>query len=444
MSIFKSDITFKKLIKFALPNIIMMVFLSLYVIIDGIFISSQVSDVALAAVNVVYPIISIMFALSIMIGTGGGALISKKMGEGKVLEARKNFSTLVYLEILLSLVFVVLGNIFIEQIVSILGGSKASSELIEYGIKYLRVALCFAPAVFLQCAFQTFFITSGKPLIGMSVVIAAGITNVVFDYLLIVVFNMGVSGAALATALGQCIPAVVGIVYFTFNRKNDLYLIKPDFDLKMITKACTNGSSECLSNLSNAVTTFLFNFVLLRIYGESGAAAITIILYFQFIIIAIFFGFTNGISPVVSYKFGEGRMDEVSKILKQSITFFIFLSISMFGISLLIGEPVIRAFSSVGTESYEIAVNGLYYFAPAFLFVGVSILISGFFTALNDGFSSGFISVCRTLVFLSSTILICSFLFGGMGAFVAVPVAEFLGLIVAIVFLLIKKKKFKY
>lgn len=442
--VFKKEFTFPKLLKFALPNIIMMVFLSLYVIIDGIFISSQVSDIALASVNVVWPVISLMFAVSIMIGTGGGALISKKMGEGKVEEARKNFSTLVIIEIIISFFFVIIGNVFIFQIASLLGGSSASDELINYGVKYLRIAICFAPALFLQCAFQTFFITAGKPLIGMGVVICAGIANIVLDYLLIVVVGLGVSGAALATALGQCIPAIVGILYFTFNKNNSLYLVKPDFNFKMITKACTNGSSECLSNLSNAVTTFLFNFVFMRIYGESGVAAITIVLYFQFIIIAIFFGYTNGISPVISYKFGEGTMDQVKKILKQSIVFFVLLSIVMFSISLIIGNTVISAFVDKGSETFEIAAIGLKYFSPSFLFIGFSILASGFFTALNDGLTSGIISALRTLIFLSLSILICSYLFGGPGAFTSVPVAEFLGLCVSTFFLIYKKKKNNY
>lgn len=442
--VFKQDLSFPKLLKFALPNIIMMVFLSLYVIIDGIFISSKVGDVALGGVNIVYPVISLMFALSIMIGCGGGALISKKLGEGKIEEARKNFSTLIIIEIFVSLIFLILGNVFIEQIVKLLGGSLATQDLIDYGVKYLRVALCFAPALFLQCAFQTFFITAGKPLIGMVVVICAGITNIIMDYLLIVVFQMGVEGAGFATALGQCIPAVVGILYFSINRSNNLYLVKPDFDFKMITKACTNGSSECLSNLSNAVTTFLFNVVFLSIYGENGAAAITIILYFQFIIIAIFFGYTNGISPVISYKYGEGKMDHIKKILKQSIVFIFFLSITMFVLSLIIGGPIISAFVNKGTETYDIAFNGLKYFVPSFLFIGFSILASAFFTALNDGLTSGIISACRTLIFLSLSIIICSAIFGGNGAFSSVAVAEFLGLAVSIFFLIYKKKRYNY
>ncbi len=443
-NIFKNKIRFKDMIKFALPNIFMMVFLSTYVIVDGIFISSRVSEDALGAVNIVWPINSLIFAISIMIGSGGGALISKKLGEGKDEEARKNFTTLVLLEFFVSLIFVVFGNIFIEQIVDILGGTLASDVQKEYGIQYLRVGLIFAPMVFLQCGFQTFFITVGKPTLGLIACICAGITNMVLDYVFIVPCNMGVAGAALATALGQCVPAIIGLIYFSFNRSNKLYFVKPHFDGKMILKACGNGSSEMLSNLSNAVTTFLFNIVFLNIYGDAGTPAITIILYFQFIIIAIFFGYTNGIAPVISYKYGEGNMEDIKSILKRSLLFFGVLSVVMFTISLLIGAPVIGMFAKEGSEVYNIALNGLKYFVPAFFFIGFSIFITGFFTALNDGLTSGILSSCRTLVFLSLSILICSALFGGPGAFASVAVAEFLGLIVAVVFLVVKKKKYNY
>ncbi len=442
--IFTKKIKFKDMIIFALPNICMMVFLSLYVIIDGIFISSKVNPDALGGVNIVFPIHSLMFALSIMIGSGGGALISKKLGEGKEHEARRNFTTLVILEVLISLIFLIFGNIFINEIVEILGGSMASEVQKEYGIQYLRIGLIFAPMVFLQCAFQTFFITVGKPTLGLIACICAGITNIVLDYIFIVVLQIGVAGAALATALGQCIPAIIGLAYFSFVRTNRLYFVKPKFEGKMILNACTNGSSEMLSNLSNAVTTFLFNLVFLSIFGDAGTSAITIILYFQFIIVAIFFGYSNGIAPVISYKYGEGKMEDVKYILKRSLIFFVALSLVMFTISLLIGGPIIGMFAKEGSTVYNIALNGLKFFVPAFLFVGFSILITGFFTALNDGLTSGVISVCRTLIFLSLSIIICSKLFGGAGAFASVAVAEVLGLIVAVVFLINKRKKYKY
>ncbi len=442
--IFKNKVNFKDMIKFALPNIFMMVFLSTYVIIDGIFISSKVNTDALGGVNIVWPVISLMFAISIMIGSGGGALISKKLGEGKEEEARRNFSTLVLLEVLISLFFLIFGNLFIHQIVELLGGGTASQVQVDYGVKYLRVCLLFSPMLFLQCGFQTFFITAGKPMIGLIACIFAGITNVALDYIFIVKVGMGVEGASLATSLGQCIPAIIGLIYFTFIRTNSLYFVKPKFEGKMILNACTNGSSEMLSNLSNAVTTFLFNLVFIRIFGDAGPPAITIVLYFQFIIIAIFFGYTNGIGPVVSYKYGEGNKEDIKYILTRSLMFFAVLSIAMFIISLLIGAPVIGMFAEKGTDVYNIALNGLKFYVPAFFFIGFSILITGFFTALNDGLTSGILSTARTLVFLSLSILICSALFGGNGAFISVAVAEFLGLVVAVIFLIIKRKKYNY
>ncbi len=443
-SVFINKITFKSLIKFAIPNIIMMVFLSLYVIIDGAFISSQVGEDALGGVNIAWPIISLMFGISIMIASGGGALISKKLGEGKEEEARQNFSTLVLLELLIGTIFLIIGNLFAPNIAKVLGGSLASDVQLAYATKYLRVAVSFGPALFLQCGFQTFFITVGKPLIGMIAVICAGITNIILDYILIVVCGLGIEGAALATALGQCIPAIIGLLYFFFIRTNKLYFVLPKFDFKMIGKSCANGSSEMMSNLSNAVTTFLFNIVFLRIYGDPGTAAITIVLYFQFIIIAIFFGYTNGVSPIISYKYGEKKYSDIKIILKKSLIIFSVLSLTMFTIALIIGKPVISAFTNVNTEVFSIAYNGLFYFVPSFLFCGFTILITGFFTALNNGIISGTISTLRSMVFLSLSIIICSSLFGGMGAFLSVTVAEFFGLVVALTFLIIYRKKYKY
>lgn len=443
-AVFKEEVTFKKLIKFAIPNMIMMVFLSMYVIIDGIFISSKVSNDALGGVNIVYPVVSLIFAVSIMLGTGGGALISKKLGEGKHEEARRNLTTLILIEFLLGVTFAIVGNIFLDQIVNALGMDLASATQLEYGKEYLRIMLLLSPFLFLQCGFQTFFITAGKPTLGLIVVILAGVTNIVLDYLLIVVFNVGVSGAALATTLGAAIPAILGVVYFAFVRSGNLYLVKPKFELNMIGKSCANGSSEMLSNLSNAVTTLLFNFVFLKLYGDAGTAAITVILYFQFIVVAIYFGYVNGISPVISYKYGEGKMNDVSKVLKKSLLFMGCLALFCYTASFLLKGPIIGAFTDKGSEVYDIAMYGVVFFTPSFLFMGFNVLASGFFTALNDGFSSGLISICRTLIFLSTSILLCSFIFGGAGAFFSVAVAEVCGLCVSIPILLIKRKKYKY
>lgn len=440
---FNSKITFKSLIKFALPNIVMMVFLAMYLIIDGAFISSVVGEDALGGVNIAWPLLSLMFGISIMIASGGGALISKKLGEGKEEEARKNFTTLVLLELIIGVTFLIFGNLFADDIVKILGGNLASDVQLGYASKYLRVAVTFGPALFLQCGFQTFFITVGKPIIGMIAVICAGITNIVLDYVFIVALNFGIEGAALATAFGQCIPAIVGLLYFTFIRSNSIYFVKPKFEGKMILNACTNGSSEMMTNLSQAVTTFLFNIVFLNLCGDAGTSAITIVLYFQFIIIAIFFGYTNGVGPIISYKYGEQKIDDIKLILKKSLLIFCVLSITMFSISLVIGKPVISAFTNQGTVVFEIAYEGLFYFVPAFLFCGFTIFITGFFTALNNGFISGAISTLRSLVFLSLSIIICSSLFGRNGAFASVAVAEFLGLIVAITFLVKHMKKYK-
>lgn len=431
----------KSLFKYALPSMLMMMFLSLYVIVDGMFISSVVSTTALAAVNIVFPVISLLLGVSIMLSTGGSAIISKKMGEGKVEEARSNFTFIIICEILVGLAFAIIGNIFLEEIILSLG---ATDEQLGYGSTYLSMILLFAPMYALQSGFQILFVSAGKPKIGLICVVGAGLFNIVFDYIFIVLFNMEMLGAALATVLGYCIPAFTGLIYFSVKRDGLLYFVKPTFDFKMLGKACINGSSEMVTNLAQAVTTFLFNFVFMKYYGDDGVAAITVILYFQFIMASIFFGYSNGVSPVISYKYGEGNFKQIKTIFKSSIKMIAVASILALVISAIIINPVAELFSPDNENVRNLVVEGYSYCAIIFLLFGFSIFSSAFFTSLSDGKTSAIISCLRTFVFLALSISLLHLVFGEIGCWLGLPVAEILGFIVAVSFILGKKNQYNY
>ena len=308
------------LLRFAAPNVLMMVTLSLYVIVDGVFISRILGTTALSAANMVYPLICLEMASAIMVATGGSAIIARKLGEGRAEEARRDLSFLTAVVLLMGAAVAVGGNLFAGRIVALLGASPAQFALC---MDYARMLFCFAPAFFLQTAFQTFFVTAGRPALGLAVTLAAGLANIALDYAFMGSMQMGIAGAALATGIGYCIPALAGVAFFALHRGGALYFVRPKADGGVLLHACANGSSEMVSNLANAVTTFLFNAMFLRYYGEDGVAAITIILYFQYIFTALYFGYSNGIAPVVSFKYGCGDKRQLKQIFRSSLLFIV-------------------------------------------------------------------------------------------------------------------------
>ena len=303
------DFNFRSLLKFAFPSIIMMIFMSLYSIVDGFFIAQYVDSMALSAANIVYPAVSILLAVGIMFGTGGSAVVAAKIGQGKQEEANRNFSALTLTTLIIGILGAVLGNLFCRQICSLLG---ATPVLMDYGTAYLRTILSFAPVCLLQALFQSFFVTAGRPGLGLSLTVSAGITNMLLDYLFVVPLHLGVAGAALATGLGQCIPAVAGILYFTFARKG-LRFTRPEFSKGLLSTSCFNGSSEMVSNLSAAVVTYLFNMLMLKFEGEIGVAAITAILYGQFLFVALYLGYSIGVAPVFSFNYGRRNKQRLGR-----------------------------------------------------------------------------------------------------------------------------------
>lgn len=433
--------TFTSLLTFAIPNVIMMISLSMYIIVDGMFVSRLLGTTALSAVNMVYPAICFEMAAAIMIATGGSAIVARKLGEGAQKEAQNNLSFFIIAEVLIGFAIAILGNIFIEEIVAFLGASSVQAPL---SITYARIIFTFAPAFFLQTAFQTFFVTAGKPTLGLIVTLSAGIVNIVLDYIFMAPLNMGIAGAAIATGIGYCIPAAIGIIFFLTAKNNPLHLVKPEFDAKVLLKACSNGSSEMVTNLANAATTFLFNYTLLQFYGEDGVASITIILYFQYIFTALYFGYSNGIAPVISFKYGNKDKEQLKSIFKSSLLFLVISSILANTAIQLTISKALTIFTAAGSNVYKIALHGFSIYSVAFIIMGLGIFASAMFTAFSDGKTSAIISFSRTFIFIAGAILILPGIFGEIGVWIAVPAAEVLGIIVAVSYLIIKKNKYAY
>ncbi len=429
------------LLRFALPNIIMMVFLSLYTIVDGIFISRFVGTLALSAVNMSYPINSVELAIGIMLGTGGSAVIARRMGEGKTARAREDFTCITAVSLGIGVVFALMGNVCLDPLLRLLGTSPAQFALCR---SYTRVLLWFAPALFLQTAFQVLFVTAGKPVLGLWVTVAGGVANMLLDWLLMGPVGMGVTGAAVATGIGYCIPAAAGVWFFSRKRDVPLYFTAFRPDRKMLLQACWNGSSEMVSNVANAVTTFLFNLIFLAYWQEDGVAAITIVMYVQFVFTAVFFGFSMGVAPVISYQYGAQNTEQLRRICRFCISFTLLCSLAMYLLSRALIGPCLAVFTDAESRVYAITMEGFPLYALCFLLMGISIFASALFTALSNGTVSAAISFARTLVFLVGTLLLMPRLWGQWGIWLAVPAAELLGVLVSVGFLFWGKRKYRY
>lgn len=324
---------------------------------------------------------------------------------------------------------------------SFLGATSVQAPL---SIPYARVIFAFAPAFFLQTAFQTFFVTAGKPALGLCVTVLAGVTNIVLDYIFMAPLHMGIAGAAIATGIGYCIPAAVGMIYFLTTRKNYLHFVGVRFERSVLLKACGNGSSEMVTNLANAVTTLLFNYTLLQYYGEDGVASITIILYFQYIFTALYFGYSNGIAPIISYKFGNNDTAQLHCIFKSSLVFLLIAALVANSLLLLTIKDALTIFTPAYSSVYEITLHGFMRYSLAFGVMGLGIFASAMFTAFSDGRTSAIISFSRTFIFLIAMICILPHFLGEAGVWIAVPVAEMLGGIVAACYLILKNDEFSY
>lgn len=429
------------LIKFALPSTIMLIFVSMYQMVDGVFVANLVGETALSALNIVYPVLSITIAISIMLATGGSAIIAKNMGEKKLQEAKENFSLIILTGFLFGVTFLIFGLVFLEKIIYLLG---ATEKLYPYCYNYLGILTITAPLAVFQLLFQTFFVTAGKPHIGLALTVIGGCVNIVFDYVFIAVFHMGVAGAAVATSMGYAIPAFAGLLYFTFNRKGTLHFVKPVFRKRVLFYSCTNGASEMVNNIAISVTTFLFNILMLKYAGEEGVAAITVVLYAQFLMTSAFIGFSGGVAPIISYNYGEQNERQLKNVFRISIRVTLLTSVSVFAIAEIFSTGVIRVFAASDSAVFQIAKHGFTLFSISFLFTGMNIFSSAMFTAFSDGKVSAIISFLRTFVFLVASLAVLPVVMGLDGVWIAVPVAEGLALIVSLYYLVSRRKIYHY
>lgn len=423
------NINHSKLLKFALPTIIANVFIGIYSTIDGIFVSNFIGTDALSAVNIVMPLLMISVAVGTMFGTGGNALISKKIGEGKIQEAKQNFTLLLISTILISSIISIISFIFRKPILYMLGANSIIYKLCE---SYAVPIFFIIPFTLLGILFQMFFISEGRPTINMISSIMGGIVNIVLDYILIVKLNMGLQGAAIATGIGYSIPSIIGIIFFALNKKGTLQFTKPKLDINAIINSCSNGSSEMVSLLSSSIVMVAMNSIMIRLAGTDGVSAITIILYTQHLLSSVYMGYSTGISSLISFNQGRKNTENLKKIYKISIHTIITISIITFILSLTLSKPVIKIFTGAGTNVFEMALNGFKIFSISVLFIGINIFASTMFTALNDGKTSAIISCLRTLVFLLISLLILPALIGINGVWLAIPISEILSLIVSI------------
>lgn len=427
--------------KFSIPTMVMMVFMSLYQMVDGVFISNLVGEIALTALNVVYPFTSVIVGVAIMLATGSSAIIALNMGQGRNREAKENFTFIVGIGIVFSAAIAILGLIFIEQILVFLGATPRIYELCR---EYLIVMIVSTPMCVLQLLFQTYFVTAGKPKLGLILTAVSGITNVVLDALFVAVFHMGIFGAAIATALGYSIMAVYGLIYFALNRRGQLYFVRPKMRWKVLSKTCINGISEMVNNLSVAITTLLFNVIGIRYLMEEGVAAISIVLYAQFIMTSIFMGYASGVAPIFSFKYGADDRNQIRKIFKISVIFISVLSVGVFLFAYPSAKPIAMVFASHNDYVLHLAVDGFNLFAVSFLFTGLNIFASSLFTAFSNGAVSGLLSFLRTFVFLVAALILLPKMIGKNGIWLAVPLAEGLAFVFSVGAMYLYRKKYHF
>lgn len=433
--------TYKKLLRFVLPSIVMMIFTSIYGVVDGLFVSNYVGKTAFAAVNLVMPLLMMLSALGFMMGTGGSAIVAKTLGQGDKERANRYFSMMVYVTMAGGVVLTVLGLIFLRPIVTALG---AEGGMIGECLIYGRISLASLTFFMVQNVFQSFFVAAEKPHLGLGVMVAAGVTNMVLDYLFIAILGWGIAGAAAATAAGETVGGIVPLIYFSRKNTSLLRLTKTKIKGKILLKACTNGSSELMTNLSMSLVNMLYNVQLMKLAGADGVAAYGVIMYVNFIFLATFIGYSIGSAPIVGYHFGAQNHYELKNLFRKSMRLIGGWGVLLMLLAFALSGPLAQFFVGYDAELLAMTSHGLRLYALAFLVSGFNIYGSAFFTALNNGLVSAVISFLRTLVFQMAAVLILPRLLGLNGIWLAILVAELLALGVTLQFFIRKKKVYHY
>lgn len=433
--------TYKKLFYFCLSPVIMMIFTSVYGVVDGFFVSNFVGKIPFAAVNLVMPFIMVLGGVGFMVGTGGSALVAKTLGEGNQEKADRYFTMMVKLTVVLGVLLSTVGFVFIRPISVLLGATDA---MIDDCVVYGRTVLSFNTAFMLQNVFQTFLAAAEKPKLGLAVTTTAGIVNILLDALFIVIFRWGVAGAAIATGIGQCVGGILPLIYFARPNSSCLQLRKTRMEGKALQKACINGSSELMSNISSSLISVLYNLQLLKFAGEDGVAAYGTLMYIQFIFIAVFIGYTIGTAPIISYHYGAGNHDELKSLLKKSFFIMGIAGILMMCLAWALAGILSTVFVGYDAELFEMTKHAFKLFAFSFPLSGINIFASSFFTALNNGGVSAAISFMRTLIFQMLSVLILPAFFGIDGIWCSITVAEMLAFGISLAFLIGNRRKYHY
>ena len=434
--------TYKKIFRFAMPSIVMMVFTSIYGVVDGTFVSNFVGKTPFAAVNLVWPFLMILGAFGFMIGTGGSALVAKTLGENKKEDANRYFTMLITLVVILGILLTIFGLIVVRPLSYALG---ARGQMLEDCVTYGRTLMIFNTAFMLQSVFQSLFITAEKPRLGLIMTVAAGLTNMVLDALFIAVFKWGLVGAALASGLSQCIGGILPLIYF-LSSKNDtpLKFVKTKMEGKVLLKACANGASELMTTVSSSLVSMLYNFQLMRLAGQNGIAAYGAVMYVEFAFIAVFIGYSIGTAPIVSYHYGSENHNEVKNMLQKSFKIMSVLGITMMVLAQILASPLAKVFVGYDKKLFDMTVHGFRLFSFYFILAGINIYASSFFTALNNGMISAIISFSRTLGFETLAVIILPIFLQLDGVWLAITVAEICAFVISISFLIAKKEKYHY
>jgi len=434
--------TLGRLYRFCLPSIIMMVFTSIYGVVDGYFVSNYVGKTPFAAVNLIMPFLMILGGVGFMIGTGGSALVAKHLGEKDENQARRVFSMMMILTLILGVSISVLGIIFADKVALLLG---ADSEMLEYSVIYARTCLIFNTMFMFQNVFQSFLVTAERPKLGLVVIVAAGCTNMLLDFLFIAVFQLGVVGAALATGLSQTVGGLLPLIFFL--RKNNgskLHMVHTRLELRPVLQACSNGASELMTNISSSVVSMLYNHQLLTLAGENGVSAYGVLMYVSFIFAAVYIGYSIGTAPIVGYNYGAQNHAELRNIRVKSMRSMLIGGVIMVSLAELLAPVLAGIFVGYDKELFDMTVHAFRLFSFTFLLSGFNIWCSSFFTALNNGAISAAVSFLRTLVFQLAAVLILPIFFKLDGVWFSVAFAEVCAFIISVIFLIAKRKKYNY
>ena len=430
----------RSLMRFALPTLLMTVCSSCYTIVDGFFIARYAGTMALSGLTMFWPAWSVEYGLAIMLAAGGSAMIAKNMGEGRYRVARARFTGLMALMLALGMLVAGVGNVWCEEINRALGASDAQ---LPYAVDYARVHFSFGPCLFLQAAAGVFFVTAGRPGLGLVSTVAAGVLNMALDYVFMVPLGMGIAGASLATGIGWAVPTLV-LVGYSLSRRGTLYFTRPRLSLTVLGRICSNGMSEMVTHLAVFVTGWLFNVSFMRYAGEAGVAALAVVFYFEYLFTAVYFGYATGVSPIVSFKYGHEDFPQLRFVTRRNLQTIFAISLVAYVIAMLTLPYTLPIFVDPGTEVYELARHGFPLYALSFLLAGGNIYITSHFTALSNGPVSAVISGTRSFVFMVGSILLLPPMLGIEGLWLSVPVAELLGGALAVCFFLRLRRRYRY